>query len=118
MSGGSLTPLQWKTLEILGGLEPPWTLTGGAALVGVHLKHRDTRDLDLFWHGLDRLGALPAEVRSRLEAEGSELRDLEDVKPAGKRRVSRTVASDLCPESFSSDFQGFWGRAEGFFDDR
>jgi hypothetical protein len=42
MAGGNLTPLQWRSLEILGGLEPPWTLTGGGALVGFHLQHRVT----------------------------------------------------------------------------
>lgn len=32
MSGDKLSGLQWRILEILPGLEPPWTLTGGAAL--------------------------------------------------------------------------------------
>jgi len=61
-----LSPLQRRILELLAGVEPPWTLTGGAALVGFHLGHRTTRDLDLFWHGNDRLEAC---IR-RLEAAG------------------------------------------------
>ena len=47
MSGDRLTALQWRILEILSALQPPWTLTGGAALAGFHLKHRTTKDLDL-----------------------------------------------------------------------
>jgi len=72
MSGGKLTPLQWRILEVLSGIEPRWALTGGAALAGFHLKHRLTKDLDLFWHGRDHLGDLPREVRDRLSAAGLE----------------------------------------------
>ena len=49
-----LTPLQRRTLVLLAGIELRWTLTGGGALAAVHLGHRPTRDLDLFWHGLHR----------------------------------------------------------------
>ncbi|HEX6901276.1 MAG TPA: nucleotidyl transferase AbiEii/AbiGii toxin family protein [Thermoanaerobaculia bacterium] len=73
MSGGKLSALQWRVLELLSALAPPWTLTGGGALVGFHLKHRTTRDLDLFWHGLQQLESLPEEVRSRLVSEGLEV---------------------------------------------
>jgi hypothetical protein len=88
MPGGNLTPLQWKTLEILGDLKPPWTLTRGAALVGVHLRHRVTRDLDLFWHDLDQLGLLPAEVRGRLEARGLEVSQIQTAPAFARFRVS------------------------------
>lgn len=70
MSGGRLSALQWRILELLSGLEPVWTLTGGGALAGIHLRHRTTRDLDLFWRQLDQLGSLPGEVRARLTAAG------------------------------------------------
>lgn len=76
MSGDRLSPLQWRILGILAGLEPPWTLTGGGALVGVHLKHRTTKDLDLFFRQVGQLGALPDEVRSRLTEEGLEVSTL------------------------------------------
>ena len=46
-----LTTLQKRVLVALAGMEPPWTLTGGAALAGFHLGHRETRDLDLFFRG-------------------------------------------------------------------
>ncbi len=61
-----LTPLQVHTLELLAGIDPPWTLTGGGALAGFHLGHRTTRDLDLFWHGLSELHHTAEEVVRRL----------------------------------------------------
>ncbi len=66
MSGDRLTALQWRILAVLSDLQPPWTLTGGGALAGFHLKHRTTKDLDLFWHGHSWLGDLPDKVRDRL----------------------------------------------------
>ena len=48
---GRLSPLQVTLLQALSDMEPSWTLVGGAALVGVYLGHRETRDLDLFWRG-------------------------------------------------------------------
>jgi hypothetical protein len=73
MSGGRLTRLQGRILRLLSSLEPPWTLTGGAALIGFHLKHRTTKDLDLFWHERQQLGSLPQETQARLMAEGLEV---------------------------------------------
>ena len=68
MPSGRLTALQERVLVALAPLEPRWTLTGGGALVGFHLGHRTTRDLDLFWHGRAELGELGREVRRRLES--------------------------------------------------
>jgi hypothetical protein len=58
MSDSQFSSLQRRILTILASQQPRWTLTGGAALVGFHLGHRETRDLDLFRHGLARLPAL------------------------------------------------------------
>ena len=55
---GQLSDLQSRVLVALAGLEPRWTLTGDGALVGFHLGHRTTRDLDLFWHGLTTIAEL------------------------------------------------------------
>jgi hypothetical protein len=55
---------------VLAGLEPAWTLTGGAALVGFHTRHRETRDLDLFFRPRRSLDRSVAAVRERLEAAG------------------------------------------------
>jgi Nucleotidyl transferase AbiEii toxin, Type IV TA system len=63
---GSLTALQRRALVLLAGMDPPWTLTGGGALAGFILGHRDTRDLDLFWHGQKRFEHEPDEVARRL----------------------------------------------------
>jgi hypothetical protein len=65
---GRLTTLQTEILRILAGMSPPWTLSGGAALAAVHTRHRDTRDLDLFWQRTGPLGAPPDEVIKRLKA--------------------------------------------------
>ena len=44
-----LTPLQHKILHTLKNVSTHWHLTGGAALAGFYTKHRETRDLDLFF---------------------------------------------------------------------
>lgn len=43
-----LTPLQLEVLHAFCARAPRFFLTGGAALAGFHLGHRDTKDLDLF----------------------------------------------------------------------
>jgi len=63
-----LSDLQARVLAALADVEPPWTLTGGAALAGFHLGHRTTRDLDLFWHGARSIAEMRREVVARLEA--------------------------------------------------
>jgi hypothetical protein len=88
MSGDRLTALQWRILRVLAGVEPEWTLTGGGALAGVYLKHRPTKDLDLFWHGQDQLGDLPREVRDRLSAAGLEATVLQSGGSFFQLRVS------------------------------
>jgi hypothetical protein len=70
VGNGRLTALQVRVLELLAGVEPAWTLAGGAALAGFHLQHRATRDLDLFWRGQERLGPWREDVVSRLQAAG------------------------------------------------
>jgi hypothetical protein len=70
MPSSKLTPLQLRILEVLAGLEPAWTLTGGAALVGFHLGHRSTRDLDLFLHEQSTLGDTARRVLERLGGAG------------------------------------------------
>jgi Nucleotidyl transferase AbiEii toxin, Type IV TA system len=98
---GGLTRLQARTLELLAGQEPPWTLTGGGALVGFHLRHRRTRDLDFFWHGLERLGDCGAEVVRRLRAAGLAVESLQRSEGFQRLRVadgSEVVILDLVAE--------------------
>jgi hypothetical protein len=92
MSGDRLSSLQWRILQILSDLEPQWTLTGGAALAGIHLKHRTTKDLDLFFRKVGQLGALPDEVRSRLTEEGLEVSTLRSGSTFTQLRVNDGTA--------------------------
>lgn len=48
MKYGKLTPLQSAVLDAFFGAEREFFLSGGGALVGFHLLHRETTDLDLF----------------------------------------------------------------------
>jgi hypothetical protein len=45
---GRLAPLQTDVLDAFFARESRFYLTGGAALAGYHLKHRETHDLDFF----------------------------------------------------------------------
>jgi Nucleotidyl transferase AbiEii toxin, Type IV TA system len=73
LRGDKLSPLQWRVLRALAAMAPPWALTGGAALAGIYLGHRPTRDLDLFWHDIALLGDLPRAVSERLRSDGLEV---------------------------------------------
>jgi len=93
--GDKLTPLQRRILRTLAGrFTPPWTLTGGAALAGFHLKHRPTRDLDLFWRGQPVLGALPREVEEILRSAGLEVATIQAGMTFHQLRV--TDGLDVC----------------------
>jgi Nucleotidyl transferase AbiEii toxin, Type IV TA system len=59
-----------RVLEALAAVEPRFVLSGGAALAGVHLGHRATRDLDLFWRNRAELGDLPRAVEQQLTSHG------------------------------------------------
>ncbi len=101
MSGDRLTPLQWRILRVLGSLEPAWTLTGGAALAGVHLHHRTTRDLDLFWRGRRDLGAIPRQVEAALSSDGLAVQILQSSPTFSRIRAnegSETCLVDLVAE--------------------
>jgi hypothetical protein len=103
--GDRLTPLQRQILEALAGLAPPWTLTGGGALVGVHLGHRETRDLDLFWRDRAELGPLMAEAVAALRGVGMDAQVLRTAPAYGELRVSQgadTCIVDLVAEPFGS----------------
>ncbi len=99
----SLTPLQARVLRVLAGL--PWTLTGGGALIGYHLHHRTTRDLDLFFRGRRSLDQLPAQVELRLVRDGLTVERLQTVETFVRLRVSdgvETFPIDLVAEPVPS----------------
>lgn len=103
MSGSRLSPLQRRLLRVLAGLTPPWTLTGGGALAGVHLGHRETRDLDLFWRSRNELGPLTAEAMAALRADGIEASVLRTTPAFSELRAtdgSETCVVDLVAEPF------------------
>ena len=105
MSGDKLTPLQRRILRVLAEMTPRWTLTGGGALAGVHLGHRETRDLDLFWRNRAELGELVANALAVLRAAGLDTQVLRTAPAFGELRVSDatdTCIVDLVAEPFAA----------------
>lgn len=98
MADASLTTLQVRLLELLADVTPRWTLSGGAALAGFHLRHRSTRDLDLFWHGAREIRRVRDDIALRLLNAGLKANTL--VSGAGFSRIEvcdgkETVVLDL-----------------------
>lgn len=98
MPPGRLTALQERVLVELAGLEPAWTLSGGGALVGFHTRHRETRDLDLFWQNRRTLDDAVDKVTRRLERAALEVTALQTAEAFARlevRDVGETVIVDL-----------------------
>lgn len=83
-----LSALQRRVLAVLTGFIPPFTLTGGSALIGFYLSHRSTRDLDLVWRRRDRLERIAEDVRSLLVGEELDVVDLQATPTFHRLRVS------------------------------
>ncbi|HEU4732830.1 MAG TPA: nucleotidyl transferase AbiEii/AbiGii toxin family protein [Kofleriaceae bacterium] len=95
---GRLSSLQERVLRLLADIEPPWTLTGGAALAGFHTHHRATRDLDLFFRPQAALGTVVGAVREHLERDGlnvAVLRTSPSFSQLEIRDASESVVVDL-----------------------
>ena len=104
-SGGKLDELQKRVLDSLAAVRPPFILGGGAALAGVHLAHRKTRDLDLFWRDQAQFGDIPRLIEARLANEGLTVSPLQRSPLFVELRVadaSSTVVVDLIAEPTSS----------------
>ena len=104
-SGGKLDPLQIRVLEALATVRPPFILGGGGALAGIHLAHRKTRDLDLFWRDQPQLGEIPRLIETRLADEGLTVFPLQRSPLFVQLRVgdaSSVVVVDLIAEPASS----------------
>lgn len=85
-SGGKLDALQLRVLE---------------TLAGVHLGHRKTRDLDLFWRMRAELGDLPRIVQQRLTGIGLTVATLQTTPSFVRLQVTdgeATVRVDLISE--------------------
>jgi hypothetical protein len=95
-----LTPLQTDLLEAFFGRQPDFYLTGGAALAGFHLGHRETHDLDLFTlRGplSDGVEALREAARS-LEARCEETHTAPEFRRFVVTRARESVVVDLVLE--------------------
>jgi hypothetical protein len=92
---GRLTLLQQRILARLSSLRPAFTLTGGAALAGVYLGHRATRDVDLFFRGQWQLTTEPADAMSLLHADGLEVESLQAGPSFRRLRVSDGTSTCL-----------------------
>lgn len=82
-------------------MSPPWTLMGGAALAGLHLGHRATRDLDLFWRRRSELGELVREAEQWLHRAGLQVQVVQRAAAFARLRVAdgtETVTVDLVAE--------------------
>lgn len=104
---GSLSELQATVLRALAGLNPRWTLSGGGALAGFHLAHRRTKDVDLFFHGLQALDRLPEEASAALRAQGMAVDILQRAPAFCRLRVDRAgavVIVDLVAEPVANVF--------------
>lgn len=89
MPKGSLSALQRAVLEVLAPSDPPWTLTGGGALVEFHLGHRSTRDLDLFLHGRATLEEQAECAADRLRSAGMEVTSIQSGRSMQRYSVTR-----------------------------
>ncbi len=97
MKARNLDRFQQDVLAAFFGREKGFFLTGGAALVGFHLGHRQTKDLDLFTTEdrlIEGVAALLDSARE-LGAEAEALRSSPDFRRFLLRRGEESVAVDL-----------------------
>src|SRR5213594_1941994 len=72
-SSDRLTPLQRDLLQAFFEREQGFFLTGGAALAGFYLRHRETTDLDLFALQVEAFERGQYVLRAAAEALGGDL---------------------------------------------
>jgi hypothetical protein len=97
---GRLTRLQTETLEAFFAREQRFYLTGGGALAGYHLGHRETHDLDLFTAAPaieDGIRALRDSARA-LGASLEEIRTAPEFRRLLLSRGNESVVIDLVVE--------------------
>jgi hypothetical protein len=86
-------------LIALSGLQPPWTLTGGAALAGFYTHHRETRDLDLFFHHEKTLGSLVPDATHALLTAGMSVTALRTTPTFAQLDVHQDADAVCCDRS-------------------
>lgn len=95
-----LSALQQDFLNAFFGREARFFLTGGAALVGFHLGHRETHDLDLFTleDALDAGTALAAEIARQWGATLESIQTYPDFRRLLLKRHDEAIVIDLVRE--------------------
>jgi hypothetical protein len=97
LAGSKLTALQKEFLDAFFRREDRFFLTGGAALAGFHLGHRETHDLDLFTltDALDDGFALASEIAREDGASLESIQTAPDFRRLLIRRGTEAVLIDL-----------------------
>jgi len=97
LTDSKLTDLQRDFLTAFFAQEVRFFLTGGAALAGFHLGHRETHDLDLFTlsDALDDGAALIAEIARREGAAVESIQTSPDFRRLLFRRGTAAIVIDL-----------------------
>lgn len=95
-----LSALQQDFLNAFFGRESRFFLTRGAALVGFHLGHRETHDLDLFTleDALDAGSALAAEIARQWGASLESIQTYPDFRRLLLKRNDEAIVIDLVRE--------------------
>jgi predicted nucleotidyltransferase component of viral defense system len=94
MKHGRLTPLQCAVLEAFFGAEREFFLSGDAALVGFHLHHRETTDLDLFTSSAEAFERVRIVLPNVISQLGATLTVRQD-SPGFRRSVVQSGADEL-----------------------
>jgi hypothetical protein len=100
LANSKLTSLQIDFLDAFFRREDRFFLTGGAALAGFHLGHRETHDLDLFTlsDALDDGLAIVTEIARQWEASLEAIHTSPDFRRLLLRRGAEGVVIDLVRE--------------------
>ena len=100
MANNTLNELQKEFLERFFAHENRFFLTGGAALVGFYLYHRQTEDIDLFTleDEIERGFALVNEVAREMGADIESLQTSPDFRRLLLRRGDSAIVVDLVHE--------------------
>lgn len=103
MGDSKLTTLQKEFLKAFFLKEHRFFLTGGAALAGFHLGHRETHDLDLFTlsDAIEDGFALASEIARQMGASLESIQTSPDLHRFLVRRDPETVLVDLVRERVS-----------------
>jgi hypothetical protein len=100
LANSKLTTLQKDLLDAFFAREDRFFLTGGAALAGFHLGHRETHDLDLFTlsDALDDGLAMVTEIARQWGASLEAIHTSPDFRRLLLRRGAEAVVIDLVRE--------------------